>query len=224
MKTEKLTQHPDAKQLILCFAGWSASPELFRRLTADDNQDVWVCYDYRDISLTESLESYNRIYLIAWSLGVWVAEQLLAETIRKTSQTIQRITVAINGTGAPIDDQFGIPEVIFKGTLEHLDETGRQHFNRRMCGNKEHFAAYKQLPERPLPEIQEELQQLFIHIKEDAHPAASFPWTKVWLSRQDRIFPIDNLRNYWKDRAAICETDSPHEPFYISNKWEELWK
>lgn len=223
MKTEKLIHHPGARQLILCLAGWSASPELFRRLTADNDQDVWVCYDYRQLDFTESLAPYDKVYLVAWSLGVWVAEQLFAPIIRQTASTIQWTAVAINGTGTPISDEQGIPEAIFQGTLDHLDETGRQHFNRRMCGNRAHFAAYKELPERPLDEIQEELQQLFIQIKATRQPV-SFPWNKVWLSRQDRIFPIDNLRNYWREHSSVSETDSPHEPFYQWNKWEELWK
>lgn len=184
--------------------------------------DVWVCYDYRQLAFDETLDRYEEVHLVAWSLGVWVAERLMPRIVRATSGRIRWTMSAINGTGRPVDDRDGIPEAIFRGTLEQLDEAGLARFIRRMCGTREHLAAYKALPARPLAEVREELQSLYDAIRREEVPER-LAWTHVWLSRADRIFPIDNLRHYWRNHPAIRETDTPHEPFNQWEKWEALW-
>ena len=111
MKIEKQlnSSHP---RLLLFFAGWSASPESFTGLKAENGTDIMLCYDYRDMTFHEDLSSYKEIHLIAWSMGVRMAELALAGKYALTTAT------AINGTPRPIDDNFGIPENIFRGTRQ----------------------------------------------------------------------------------------------------------
>ena len=103
MKIEKQlnSSHP---RLLLFFAGWSASPESFTGLKAENGTDIMLCYDYRDMTFHEDLSSYKEIHLIAWSMGVRMAELALAGKYALTTAT------AVNGTPRPIDDNFGIPE------------------------------------------------------------------------------------------------------------------
>ena len=59
--------------LILCLAGWSTSPELFRHLEVPEQTDLWIAYDYRTLAFEETFAPYKEVHLVAWSLGVWVA-------------------------------------------------------------------------------------------------------------------------------------------------------
>lgn len=224
--------HPTARHLVLCFNGWSASPALFQRLEMEtekekENTDICICYDYRDLSFDEELKRYDSIRIIAWSLGVWVADYLFSHSLAPYRSAVTA-AIAINGTGRPIDDRYGIPETIFEGTLQHLTPDGIERFTRRMCGNRHILAEYSQLPRRPLDEIAAELQYLYQEVKNEAVSdvlsASSIPWSRAIISTHDCIFPPDNLRRYWQDRCPVCEIDAPHYPFYLWKKWNDLWK
>ena len=121
MKIEKQlnNSHP---RLLLFFAGWSASPESFTGLKAENGTDIMLCYDYRDMTFHEDLSSYKEIHLIAWSMGVRMAELALAGKYALTTAT------AVNGTPRPIDDNFGIPENIFRGTGRLLSPGNRHRY------------------------------------------------------------------------------------------------
>lgn len=224
MKIEKQT-HPGARQLLICFAGWSVSPELFRPIKTEgekEETDLWICYDYRDLSFPEEPATYETVRIVAWSLGVWVAEQVFRQKPDVFGRGVKS-AIALNGTGRPIDDLYGIPEALFEGTLQHLTTEGIRRFTRRMCGNRAILADYLQVPSRPLDEISEELHFLYKEIKRTSE-ASSFPWTGAILSADDRIFPPDNLRRYWEGRCAWREIEAPHYPFYRWKQWNELWK
>ena len=120
-------------KLLLFFNGWGASPELFARLEPDADRDYWVVYDYRGgFGMEEEVSAYKEVTVVAWSLGVFVATLALAER----GLPIVR-AVAINGTLFPMHDTLGIPQKIFLGTLENLNEEGIKRFNRRMCGSRD---------------------------------------------------------------------------------------
>lgn len=223
-----------ASRLILFFNGWSAAPGLFRRLSEKADADVWICYDYRDLRFGESLDRYTDIHLIAWSLGVWVAEQIG----RRYPSLPLRTATAINGTPRPIDEKYGIPPALFQATLDNLTADGIARFTRRICGQRDVLDAYRQIPERPAAAVKEELQSLYQVIQaEEAPPVpmlidpqaghtshSPIPWSNIILSRHDRIFPPDNLRRYWAGRCPIHEADAPHYPFYLWKQWHEIWK
>lgn len=243
MKIKKQT-YSRARQLLICFTGWSASPELFCLINPEgekEETDLWICYDYRDLSFPEDLhtinpDKYETVRIVAWSLGVWVAEQVLALQ-PAVFWSFVKSAVAINGTGRPIDDLYGIPEAVFEGTLQHLTPDGVQRFVRRMCGNRTVLTTYLATPLRPLDEISEELLFLYREIKcasekktavktkaKDSDLPVPFPWTGAILSADDRIFPIENLRRYWRQRCPVREIEAPHYPFYRWKQWNEIWK
>lgn len=219
MRTEWINhQRPN---LRLYFAGWGTPPSAVAHLSLSDNEDLLICYDYQDLQLDFDFSAYQHIHLVAWSMGVWVAEQVLP-SIPLTS------AIAINGTGKPCDDDFGIPESIFSGTLNQFSESNLQKFQRRMCGNKTLLAQYQQLPlQRSAAEIQAELTALY-----QAMPSANqstrphLPWTKAIIGKQDKIFPAENQRHYWQqylpDSAIVEIADLPHYPFATFQTWSAL--
>ena len=120
-------------QLLLVFSGWAASPEVFRQLETEPDTDLWICYDYRGMDFEgEALSGYRKIRLVAWSLGVWAASVMFGKKPVSFTEAI-----AVNGTPCPVHDRWGIPETIFRGTLDNVTEEGMRRFNRRMCGKRD---------------------------------------------------------------------------------------
>lgn len=210
-----------SKRLLLFFAGWSATPGLFTRLEADEATDIMICYDYRDTAFDEDLSKYQEIHLIAWSMGVRMAELAVGTKYRFATAT------AVNGTPCPIDDTCGIPEDIFRGTLDNLTGDNLRRFNRRMCGSRETLAEYETFPARPLDEVRDELQHIY-HLCRRQSPAAplndtaSIHWTRAIIGSDDRIIPAANQHNYWNGRCPTTEIKAPHYPFYLWKQWNEL--
>ncbi len=214
MKTLKQPCSNNSSSLLLFFSGWSASPELFTSLEANEDSDVTICYDYRDLSFKEDLSHYREIHLVAWSMGVRMAELALGGRYKFTSAT------AINGTPRPIDDKYGIPTNIFLGTLNGLTPETLQRFNRRMCGTREILGMYQSASARAFDEVRDELRAIHNHCLQTSDEA--IPWTRAIIGTGDRIFPSSNQLAYWEGRCPVLEIDSPHYPFYQWTRWKEL--
>lgn len=67
------------KHLLLFFAGWGMDETPFLTIHPTD-KDWMICYDYRSLAFdTDLLETYSQITLIAWSMGVWAASQIMKQ-------------------------------------------------------------------------------------------------------------------------------------------------
>lgn len=92
--------------------------------------DCLLCFDYRTLEFDYSLlDGYREIRLLAWSMGVWVAGQILSGHTYPW-----KMKLAVNGTPFPIDDRRGIAEAVFHGTLENFSDATLARFRRRICG------------------------------------------------------------------------------------------
>lgn len=213
MKT-KFYDH-QGKHLIVYFAGWGTPLDAVAHLILPTNHNLLICYDYQDLKLDFDFSAYQQIRVVAWSMGVWVAERVLQGI------TLQSAT-AVNGTGLPCDDCFGIPYAIFKGTLDNLTENTRSKFERRICGDKVSFERYQQFSARPFNEIHQELTALFTMIQKDKR-ADLIHWTNAWISSHDKIFMPANQHQYWASRCAVQEIEDEHYVFSRFTHWSALW-
>ena len=65
------------KHLLLFFAGWGMDETPFLQIHPTD-KDWMICYDYRSLEFdADILQEYSEITLIAWSMGVWAASQIM---------------------------------------------------------------------------------------------------------------------------------------------------
>ncbi len=119
----------DNTRLLLIFAGWSTDASAFGGLVCP-GYDVAVLSGYTDLSVPDDFSGYSEIVVMAWSLGVWAASNVLAR-YRKLPVTL---TVAVNGTETPVSDTEGIPERIYRSTLDGLTAQSLLKFRRRMGG------------------------------------------------------------------------------------------
>lgn len=204
---QKFIHKNNNSKLVLFFAGWGADEHLFS-YPAPEGYDFQVCFDYSDLTFDfATLETYDSIRLIAWSMGVWAAATVFSDKIIPWEKK-----TAINGTMFPKHDQYGIPVAIFEGTLAQFSPTTLAKFRRRMCGNgqtvKEFLACN---PYRSLESLHHELDTIN-RLLDENHREIHFTWNQAIIGASDLIFPLENQRNAWNEVARtnlmeilVCE-------------------
>ncbi|MDE5806937.1 MAG: DUF452 family protein [Muribaculaceae bacterium] len=200
----------ESRRLILVFPGWSCGKELYADFSFN-GWDVAVVEGYDDLSFdSTALKDYPTIYLFAWSLGVYMASVANIEELITGA-------FALNGTLIPADDSYGIPVEIYKGTATNLSPRNLLKFRRRMAGDA---TTYKDLFSRSFSQEETELlKKELLTIAEHQNPTPSFnlPWSKVFLSENDAIFPYENMKRHWEEAAGgvNCEIIPLKEGHYV---------
>ena len=203
MLCEFLTKS-DSKKLIVIFAGWSTDASFYSHITLP-GWDTLIVSGYSDLDFpVECLSGYTTVALFAWSLGVYAASQCFP--FEKAS-----ISVAINGTEHPVDDSLGIPENIFTGTANSLNERNLTKFRRRMSG-KLYARIADKFPSLPIEDLKSQLFFINGHYRHFASDERSY-WNRVYISKEDMIFPPSTQRKAWEihnSHPQIIEVDAPH--------------
>lgn len=203
MKTAFVSQQ-GARRLILVFAGWAMDDAPFRHLRRP-GYDIAIVWDYRDLCplTADFVAAYDEVCIIAWSLGVYAASVTTDAIAPKITRR-----VAVNGTLWPVDEDRGIPEAIFAGTLNGLDERNLLKFYRRVAGSRSQYDIFAAtMPQRDIPELADELRvflELPVHTRIDKDD-----WDVAIIGAKDAIFPPTNQRNAWAG-SIIEEIDAPH--------------
>ena len=178
-----------------------------------------MCHDYVDVclqqTLLDSINGYQEVSLIAWSMGVWVGQCLFSDMPQRLERKI-----AVNGTLCPIHDNFGISPETFSATLEHFNETTRLKFYRRMCRKTEILECFlANQPQRDLDNQREELESLLENA--DCRADSESIYTDIVVADKDFIVPTENQLQYWhKNRVHLV--DGYHFLFYDWKSWDEM--
>jgi pimeloyl-[acyl-carrier protein] methyl ester esterase len=203
-------------QLVILYGAWGTDENVFAPL-CNDEFDFILFYNYSadEPLLLPEMKVYDKITMIAWSLGVWAAEYLMPKT-----GIIPDVTIAINGTPVPADNQYGIPLKIFEGTLNNITEQNIEKFYFRMFGDKKTYLRnIDRIPHRTLKSLHDELRWLYNRIMEQKEPG--FRWNYAVSSEVDRVFPSENMESYWR-----CEQNTKHVivplPHYFFHKWSSF--
>lgn len=221
MKTKWLHKESNEKCIVF-FNGWGCDENPFLKMESND-YDVFMCYDYKDILPPKELErlfsNYEEVTLIAWSLGVYVANMVCLQW-----KDLFAKCMAINGTLQPIDNLKGIPPAIYQGTIDGLNERNLGKFWLRMCGNKSNFDNFKsEKPNRDLTDQKDELVKLQEIVQN--HYVDWNIFDSIFLGGNDMIFPFENLKMAWEDNSAVTINDeAPHFCFYLWDSWDDLMK
>lgn len=201
MQLEILNQTSGNRRLILIVAGWSTDAALYKSISRK-GWDVALIHDYSSLSfprreIRELCESYPTVYLYAWSMGVFAA--CYAGLLSLATETF-----AINGTPTPVSDETGIPERIYDGTHDGLNERTLRKFHRRMFGSAEEFAEWNSLlPGNP--DIESLKAQLAEIKRASAGNVRAGKWSKAFISEHDAIFPCKAQLDYWRKTVVSAE-------------------
>lgn len=193
-------------RLILIFSGWASDERLFLSFLQAE-PDVCVCFDYRTPELDiKQFQAYKEIEVIAWSLGVFVANQVLLNSGLPVTRA-----VAINGTLYPRNDEKGIPTVIYDGTERNLTEENLLKFYRRMCGSAKCFQRFQAFDfSFSIPELQASLQNIRMMQEQYSYTSGKNIFTEVIIGLSDRIFPADNQKRAWSDFGNVKFKEMAH--------------
>lgn len=200
-----LQQDAAHQDLVIFMLGWAATPNAVLHISPP-GCDVLVCYDHRSISPLEPerFTRYRRIYLFAWSFGVWVSEQSCREL------PLHR-AVTLNGTPYPVDPRYGMRLRVVLRTMRSLIRSGGD--NPFAAENNE---AGRYIPVGPYPDRSPEEKLDELNLLAERAAADSTPhirWDAAYIATRDEIFPPDNMRAYWNPLGLGTEFDSFHYPF-----------
>ena len=196
------------KNLIVFFNGWGMDEKIVKNLDCQ-NFDVITFFDYRtfDMPITD-FSIYEKQYLIAWSMGVYVCNLFYDKFKDFDGFT------AINGTQKPIDDNFGIPTLAYNLTVDNFNELTCKKFMKKISTevNLQDYCS------RSLNELRQEL----ISIR-DLKINDFLSFNKAILSTKDRIFPFNNMLNYWQTtKTDIVQIEGSHYIFDKIKNWSDL--
>jgi biotin synthesis protein BioG len=200
-------------QLVVLYGSWGTDENVFTPL-CNDEFDFILVYNYSadEALVLPEMKTYRKITLIGWSLGVWAAEYLLPKTGIKPD-----LTIAVNGTPVPADDSFGIPLKVFEGTMNNITEENMDKFYFRMFGDKKTYKLnINRLPHRTIKSLHDELRWLYNRIMEQPEPG--FRWDYAITSEIDRVFPSQNVNNYWRKEKSTRHIILP-VPHYFFHNW-----
>lgn len=204
--------------LLLVFNGWGMDehpllPFILKQCPVDCLILSAHNDDHREI-VHSSLERYQKVHLIAFSLGVPVAHSLLAG--QEAFVQKKGYAVAINGTLDPLSIENGIDPDVFSRMIESLSPSSVAEFTKTMCRKDYSFYDHN-LPQRPFMSQKDEL--IYLHgsmcpVTEDE----SF-FDLAIIAKGDMIIPAKAQENYWRNTAKH-KIIAPHFPF---TKLKSLW-
>lgn len=212
MKTYISRREKNSK-LIVLYGGWGTDENVFTPLCRDDF-DFILFYNYsaNEAFVLPEIKKYEKVTLIGWSLGVWAAEYLAAKTGIKAD-----VTIAVNGTPIPADDQYGIPLSEFENTMNNITEENMEKFYLRMFGDRKTYKTnIDRIPVRTVKSLHDELRWLYNRIMEQKEPG--FKWDYAVTSSKDRVFPSKNLLGYWGKEKNTKQIILPLS-HYLFHKW-----
>lgn len=184
--------------LIILFNGWGADRETFSDLNSV-KYDVLSIFDYENENLEKiDISNYSKIFLLAHSMGVFMASKILDENIKFERK------IAINGTLCPINDTFGIKQKVWNLTKNNFNTASYEAFNLR-AGSK--YFSLKN-PQK----LKEELFNI-----ENYKPKNLIKYDFAYISKEDKIFPFKNQIAFWENENCPYKIiNGAHFPNFTS--------
>lgn len=201
-------------QCILFFNGWGMDERAVSHFHTDDF-DVLMLNDYSILDrISEPLQHYHSVYVVAWSLGVWASAKVLS------SVSIDK-AIAMNGTLDPIHHRMGIPPEIFQATLDSWSQETRFRFNCRMAGGRKLLEGItNRMSLRETDNQKSELHSIQQQVIKSGKVEMNFD--RVLIGTGDLIFPPDNQRQSWSASTRKLEVNCPHYPFAMFERWKQI--
>lgn len=202
---------------LLYFSGWGVPLSLIDRMELPAEWTLVSVSDYGgDTIQWPDLSHYSRLYLVAWSMGVWASEYY-----RDCYPTPER-AVAVCGTPALISNRYGIREADYQQMASSLDEEMYHHFVRQMClSRKETSDFLALLGHRGTLAYREELRR--VEKLGGSITSCRVPWTKALIGEKDLVIPPAGQRLFWTERC-IAVTTLPSAPHLVFGNHFKSWR
>ncbi len=201
-----LQQEEGNRNLVIFLLGWAATPNAVCHISLP-GCDVLACHNH--IGEPEPFDAadfagYERIYLFAWSFGIWVAEQCCREL------PLYR-AVALNGTPFPVDPRWGMRLKVVLRSMQAIARNGGINEFAATGSSDGRYIPTGPYADRTAEQKVEELTELAERAQ--AYSAAHLTWHRAYIADKDEIFPPARMRDYWSSVGLGTEFDSYHYPF-----------
>lgn len=206
MQVNWLTEKRGSRAVIVVFGGWAIGSRPLAHLRGA--ADILFVDDYRSLDTAlPDLDAYDRRILVAWSFGIAAYGHWQAAHPDPFDRK-----VAICGSLTPVDRRLGIPPVLFDRTVSTLSEDSFQLFLAR-CFDETR-------PHQPIDTDARREELLAVQAR---GPAPETAFDRIWIGRNDRIFPVANLTRSWESQSEKLQVlDAPHAPFGHWQDWNDL--
>ena len=204
-----------ASNLIVFFAGWGCDENQFVNLK-DTKNDVLVLFDYQDLELKFDFAKYNKISLIAYSAGVFVAS-IMGDKLPKFEKKI-----AVCGNPYLFDEKWGLS----KKTVEMFEAINLDNYldfrREYMVETDEEYEKYNRLQSlRSIESCQEELEKLKYFYEKNKHKIRP-EFDLALLAQNDRLFNLEAQLEFYKDKAKLIPKTRHHVFFKFKSFGEML--
>ncbi|ASY30048.1 biotin synthase [Taylorella equigenitalis] len=216
MKKRLIKGAGPSERLIIYFAGWGTGPELVDHLDVPEGFDVLCLWDYRTVDECLDIATcYRDVHIVAWSLGVIVADAHCAHISISSA-------CAINGTLQAIDSEYGLDPNLYHKMMLHLHQDQLYKFNKLMCRSLDSHRFYCNRDLRNLEDKRAELEAIYhlAHCRQGSH----INWTRAIVSDNDFIFPSRKQLLFWQCFRNIRIDSNPYGHMFFDkvNSWSEL--
>ena len=199
--------------LIIFFAGWGCDSNQFTNLK--DQEDILILYDYQDLTLNFDFTKYQKITLIAYSAGVFIASILQDKLPPLTKK------IAICGNPFLFDPKWGLKEETVK-LFKDINLDNYLNFRRQyMVENDKEYEKYNQLQSlRSIESCQKELeslQNLYLQHKKDINPEFDI----AIMAEHDDFFNLPAQKIFYKDKIRTIP-NSKHHIFFNFTSFQEI--
>lgn len=186
------------RDVVIFMLGWASTPNTVCHIHPP-GYDVLAVSNYTELRPLRAADfaAYRRIYLVAWSFGVWVAEQCCREL------PLHR-AIALNGTPFPTDERYGMR---LRAALRAMKMAARS--GRPPAAQPAMPAG--QFPERSADEKVAELERLAEWSRQRS--GAHLTWHTAYIADRDEIYPSENMWAYWQTVGLGTGVSGGHYPF-----------
>nr|WP_307775037.1 pimeloyl-ACP methyl esterase BioG family protein [uncultured Cetobacterium sp.] len=193
-------------QLIIFFNGWGMNEKILKNISLDKNFELLhIGFPYKVPKI--NFTSYEKIFVIGWSFGVFYASKFLLE-----NPNLNCFSIAINGTPYTIGE-FGISPKMFKLTCDNLSLATLKLFYKNM-------GVYEEIDfdNVDIQNLQLELFELQSNTFDKHHI-----FNKAFLGKNDRIIPYSKqLKFFTKEKTNIVTLECEHYPFKVLTNWGKI--
>lgn len=210
-------QNNNSDNLILFLNGWGMDERPL--LSLKSNYDVLQIFDYSEINsdvFDFDFLSYKSIILICFSAGVYMAG-ILKDILPKAD-----FKIAVNGSLNTFNENEGLP-LESALTIENTNEENYMELRTKLISSPEHIERFNQ--NQPYRNIESSLAE-FAALKKyySEYKKVKFNFDKVIISQDDKIIPMKNQLNSWREykNTHLVFSSGGHFLFYNFSDFSEI--
>lgn len=209
MKSKLISQPND--ELLIFLSGWGCDDNQFKEISCSKN--ILLCWDYADINFDFDFSRYKKVYLAAYSAGVFAAGLIKYKFPKLES------SLAINGNPLMFDKYYGIPPNVIK-VFKGLNLSNYMDFRLKYLVTDE--AELKEFNKNPsLRSFEDCFAELDALIKYSKQTYPIMEFDRALIGEKDKIFNPSRQKEYFKGKYAVLE-NCAHDVFTRFKNFDDI--